>query len=131
MNSSYKFDKTQLAELEKILSYYTDLKFQTEGYILFSTKIEGLSFTFYKSGKLVIQGKENQSNAALLQSIQNIILQGIEKSYLPAAGSDEAGKGDVFGPLIVAATFVNEESAAHLKLLGIDDSKKFSIKKNK
>jgi ribonuclease HIII len=129
MNLTYKFNKTQLEELKKLLSYYTEIKLQKEGYQLFSVKIEGLNFTFYKSGKLLIQGTESEKNQLLLQSIQAIVLKTTKKDLLPLAGSDESGKGDVFGPLIVAATFVDEEAADKLKLLGVDDSKKFSHSK--
>jgi ribonuclease HIII len=41
----------------------------------------------------------------------------------PYAGSDESGKGDYFGPLVVAAVMVTEQSANELKTLGIADSK--------
>ncbi|MDY7017975.1 MAG: ribonuclease HIII [Nitrospirota bacterium] len=41
-------------------------------------------------------------------------------------GSDESGKGDYFGPLVVAAVFVPEESLDVLSLLGVKDSKRLS-----
>jgi ribonuclease HIII len=41
-------------------------------------------------------------------------------------GTDECGKGDIFGPLVVGAVFVNEESKLKLKKIGVRDSKELS-----
>ena len=41
-------------------------------------------------------------------------------------GTDESGKGDYFGPLVVAGLFLPEGQEAVLAELGVRDSKKFS-----
>lgn len=41
-------------------------------------------------------------------------------------GTDESGKGDYFGPLVIAGAYVTEETAAQLKALGVMDSKKLT-----
>lgn len=41
-------------------------------------------------------------------------------------GSDEAGKGDLFGPLVIAAVYVNKETKENLMKIGVKDSKKLS-----
>ena len=41
-------------------------------------------------------------------------------------GTDEAGKGDYFGPLVVAGVCLDAETASLLYRRGIADSKKFS-----
>ncbi|MBX3301269.1 MAG: ribonuclease HIII [Nitrospira sp.] len=41
-------------------------------------------------------------------------------------GIDESGKGDYFGPLVIAAVFVNATTQGELKLMGVRDSKKLS-----
>ncbi len=41
-------------------------------------------------------------------------------------GTDESGKGDYFGPLVVAGVFLLEEQESVLAELGVKDSKKFS-----
>lgn len=38
-------------------------------------------------------------------------------------GTDESGKGDFFGPLVVAAAFVNKSTLQKLKQIGVKDSK--------
>ena len=44
-------------------------------------------------------------------------------------GSDEAGKGDYFGPLVVAGVLVDDRIAKSFKELGVKDSKKLSSNK--
>ncbi len=45
------------------------------------------------------------------------------------AGSDESGKGDFFGPLVVAATVVDGTTASKLAAAGVKDCKDLSDKK--
>lgn len=49
--------------------------------------------------------------------------------FIPHIGTDESGKGDFFGPLVIAGVLVNEDSAQRFLDLGIKDSKKLSDKK--
>lgn len=52
-----------------------------------------------------------------------------EKLFPPEKGrigTDESGKGDYFGPLVVAGVFIPEDQQNVLKELGIRDSKKIS-----
>ena len=43
-------------------------------------------------------------------------------------GSDESGKGDYFGPLVVACCYVDERLAAELREMGVKDCKQMSDK---
>ena len=44
--------------------------------------------------------------------------------FTPHAGMDESGKGDFFGPLVIAAVFVpDENTATELLKIGVKDSK--------
>jgi ribonuclease HIII len=45
---------------------------------------------------------------------------------VPHIGTDEAGKGDYFGPLVCAACYVDADSARALRELGVRDSKTLS-----
>jgi len=45
------------------------------------------------------------------------------------AGSDESGKGDFFGPLVVSAVVVDKKIAADLQLEGVRDCKQLTDKK--
>ncbi|HWR43630.1 ribonuclease HIII [Sporomusa sp.] len=46
-------------------------------------------------------------------------------------GLDESGKGDFFGPLVVAAVLVDAQSASRLTAVGVKDSKALSDEKNR
>ena len=49
--------------------------------------------------------------------------------FVPHIGTDESGKGDFFGPLVIAGVLVDEKNAELFKSLGIKDSKKLTDKK--
>jgi len=102
----------------------------------------------YKSGKCVVQGTapawdEAQVVAAqITQTIGGLPKPretstpsppgGVESSAdesEPHIGTDEAGKGDYFGPLVSAAVYVDGEMAAKLRQLGVRDSKTLSDKR--
>lgn len=46
-------------------------------------------------------------------------------------GTDESGKGDYFGPLVVAGVYVNQNTKAKLKEIGVRDSKDLTDRKIK
>jgi len=45
---------------------------------------------------------------------------------VPHIGTDEAGKGDYFGPLVVAAAYADEVALARLPQVGVKDSKRLT-----
>ena len=49
--------------------------------------------------------------------------------FIPNIGTDESGKGDFFGPLVIAGVLVDEKNAELFRSLGIKDSKKLTDKK--
>jgi len=59
----------------------------------------------------------NNDNNIISQDPQRII------------GIDESGKGDYFGPLVIAGVYVDEKTSIILKQAGITDSKKIQDKK--
>ncbi len=108
--------------------------FQTPEYTFFQAKNKNWQFTFYKTGKILVQGKE----------IDYIVQKYLDKNYkneaaknsetgeiapYPHIGIDESGKGDFFGPLVIAGCYLTEENALILKKAGITDSKKLDDKK--
>ena len=88
----------------------------------------------YQSGKLVIQGK---GTAELVQFVIEPEITGQARfgyehklaaaenpaMLEPHIGIDESGKGDYFGPLVVAAVYVERKTAEALLGLGVRDSK--------
>lgn len=94
---------------------------------------EDVSVVFYVSGKLVVQGKGVE---AFAQRHQALLGASAAAPAAPAraavpgadegrttAGSDESGKGDYFGPLVVAAALVRPEQRELLAQLNVVDSK--------
>lgn len=84
-----------------------------------------------KGNKIVLQGNKD---LRIFNKVSDIIfgekLIDVEKqesepdySYI---GTDESGKGDYFGPLVIAGVYVTSESANYLRALGIRDSKDLS-----
>jgi len=83
----------------------------------------------YRSGKLVFQGKEDFTS--LISSIKKGKEDEEVVDFVPHLGVDEVGKGDYFGPLVVASCFVTEEFLKKVSILGFADSKRFSDRKIK
>lgn len=65
-------------------------------------------------------GKKQVSSTTSAKSSGLIDIQGC---YI---GTDESGKGDYFGPLVIAGVMVNDDTAAQLIQLGVMDSKKLT-----
>lgn len=101
---------------------------------VFSAKKKGVSVSLYQSGKLMVQGKE------MGEFIEFYLEPEVLKSFTyshpeeyadmtPHMGSDEAGKGDFFGPLCIAAVYADREGISKLMKMGLRDTKKLSDKK--
>ena len=96
-----------------------------------SKKIKVLLYFGKKGLKLVVQGDQKSSLYNLVNSLVNeqpTLALNEQKVDEPAAyiGTDEAGKGDIFGPLVIAAVYVNEETKDELYRIGVRDSKDLS-----
>ncbi len=87
----------------------------------FSASGQDLNATYYKTGSLLVQGKGTQ--LFLDQFVKEIVGARYDE---PVIGTDEAGKGDYFGPLVVAAVLVDRWAAESLLEAGVQDSKKLS-----
>lgn len=89
---------------------------------------------FGKKGvKTILQGnKESElyKNLEDILSDQPLLRFAEKDSTEPAEyiGTDESGKGDLFGPLVTAAVFINEEKRNKLLKLGVKDSKELNDK---
>lgn len=109
-------------------------EFSNAPYMIFRAKKEKTVVCAYTSGKLVVQGAGASDFVEFLlepEILREKMFQyhtassGSEAvSFTPHAGMDESGKGDFFGPLVVAAVYVPDESAAlDLMKYGVKDSK--------
>ncbi|MBR6023054.1 MAG: ribonuclease HIII [Kiritimatiellae bacterium] len=87
----------------------------------------------YSSGKCLVQGRgaENWIRFVLEPEILHEARLGYEEQldpagYSPHIGVDESGKGDFFGPLVIAGVYVDAPTARDLVALGARDSKSIS-----
>ena len=98
----------------------------------FQARRPGLSITLYQSGKLLIQGKETADfvQFVLEPRIVKMVRFGYERILDEFQGErigvDESGKGDYFGPLVIAGVYVDKAGEDKLRRLKVRDSKKIS-----
>lgn len=112
-----------VSELEKLKDHIlkTGLKREqpTNEYELLRIKDGDVFIIVYKSGKVV----HNDSKAS--QQVLDVILKK-EDAYDYVLGSDETGKGEWYGPLVVVATALAPNEIIDLRKLGARDSKTIS-----
>ncbi len=89
----------------------------------------------YNSGKLTVQGASTAE--FVLYFLEPEVLHTVGFGYTetasapvlntepvtPHGGIDESGKGDFFGPLVIAGVYVDSESGSQLAAAGVCDSK--------
>jgi ribonuclease HIII len=100
---------------------------------IFSVKGEGVVATLYKSGKLVVQGADPALFVARFTG-KEVASDGggggsgpsPETTDRVTIGSDECGKGDYFGPLVVAAVRLEPAAIPELRAAGVTDSKRIA-----
>ncbi|MFX1367102.1 MAG: DUF3378 domain-containing protein [Promethearchaeota archaeon] len=91
----------------------------TSKYEQFRIKERGQTIIAYTSGKVVASGDSAEA------SLQNAIRTVYEKSKTEGLtiGSDEAGKGEWLGPMVIAAVAIDSTQSASLRSMGVMDSK--------
>jgi ribonuclease HIII len=103
-------------------------KFGDVQYARWSASAPGVSVTLYDSGKLVWQGKHaDDFPITYLDDPDEVFAQtnvaAQDRVDEPIIGTDESGKGDYFGPLVIAAFLVKPEDVPVLATIGARDSK--------
>lgn len=85
----------------------------------------------YKSGKLVVQGKETEYFVVniLEPEVTHDVRYGYDEVLRPEwfeshAGLDESGKGDFFGPLVSACVVADRPAIEEWRKAGVKDSKR-------
>jgi ribonuclease HIII len=130
MNShTAKLSPEQAEELRGILAK-RDFEPAEVPHAVFSYKRPSLKVTWYNSGKLLVQGKGTKEfieftlePEVLGEAAFGRMLDAQPEQLEPRIGVDESGKGDFFGPLVVAGVYINESIARALDKLGVKDSK--------
>lgn len=126
------------AEKLRLLLKERGFVFTQKPYTLFAATKDRLNVAVYEKGpKLLLQGRgiEDFITFLLEPEILGEATFGYEEvhspeQFTPHFGIDESGKGDFFGPLVIAGVYVDEELAKKLRDAGIRDSKAISSDKN-
>ena len=116
------------------LLYGMGFEFIEKPHTLYAAKKDKLSVSVYQKGpKVLIQGKGTREfiEFHLEPEILGVAQLGYEEvnqpeMFQPHFGIDESGKGDYFGPLVVAGVYTNHDITKHLMSAGIMDSKRIS-----
>src|SRR6516164_4286272 len=125
------------AEALKTLLAEHGFEFIDRPYTIYAAQKGKLSVAVYEKGpKLLVQGKETEDFVRfyLEPEILKEARLGYEEVFQPEQfephfGVDESGKGDFFGPLVIAGVYVEREIARHLLAIGVTDSKRISSDK--
>ncbi len=141
MSNSYS-EKFNLKEESALKS-----KLESQGYVfgaadhaIWRAKGENVVATLYKSGKILVQGAGTQSfTAKYLGASPQLSLiaspvsakktEDIVHDFDCWIGTDESGKGDYFGPLIIASVLVDKKNKQLFEELELKDSKKLTDEK--
>ena len=126
--------------LNEMKEYYKNqLKSKTPPGSFFAAKKGAVNITAYNSGKVLFQGSQSATEAAIWESKGELAEKKPKAkkadSTLPSGfsswsvlGSDEVGNGSYFGPLTVVAAYVDRSQFELLKELGVRDSKEMTDK---
>ena len=127
---TYTLNATQAAALEAVAARQSALRRVQAPYTTLALRGPKLTVMLYASGKLVVQGKGARDFVlyTLEPEVLGAATLGYEEVldptlYAPHMGTDESGKGDIFGPLVTVAAFIDETSGKRLADLGVRDSK--------
>jgi ribonuclease HIII len=120
-----------VAKLRKILER-DGFEMLERPYAHYGAKKGKLNVTVYEKGpKVLVQGKETEEfvQFTLEPEVLGEARLGYEEvtnpeMFTPHFGIDESGKGDFFGPLVIAGAYVDATSARALLDAGVMDSKR-------
>ncbi|HEY3897692.1 MAG TPA: ribonuclease HIII [Chthoniobacter sp.] len=128
---------TEQAEKLRGILLADGYKFEPKPYTLFYASKDKLNVAVYEKGpKVVLQGKGTQDFVTfrLEPEVLGEAKLGYEdvhnpQMFAPHFGVDESGKGDFFGPLVIAGCYTDRGITRILKEAGIQDSKKIGSDK--
>lgn len=115
--NSLTLSKKEVQRLEEYIESF-NLKRNpvTNQYEVLRVKDHEINLILYTSGKLVFN--KTSKTLEILKSILTM-----ESGYDYYLGSDETGKGEWYGPLVVVVSALTPEEIIKLRILGVKDSK--------
>jgi ribonuclease HIII len=141
---TYATIKVDLAKASEIKDFIhaTEINDENHPYDFFDGSYENVHVHAYKNKKeiftITFTGEGNRpaelasffAENVTVKEHANTLVKKADKAFEcwedfgPQIGSDEVGKGDFFGPLIVVACYVDKKDIEYLEKLKINDSKK-------
>jgi ribonuclease HIII len=129
---TFKLDADQQQKLVTLLRNGNYRPRETP-YTIVAVEAADCMIALYTSGKCVVQGKgaEDWVTFTLEPAVLQEARLGYEKVHTPEMfqahmGVDESGKGDFFGPLVIAAAYVNPGIVPVFQKLNVRDSKQIT-----
>ena len=132
---TFELSETQQAALIMLLEggNYTRA---TVPYSIIAADGDHCRVVLYQSGKCVVQGKGAQDFVTF--TLEPLVLLSAQVGYedvhnpealAPHIGVDESGKGDFFGPMVIASAYTDKALTERMRELGVRDSKKITSDK--
>jgi ribonuclease HIII len=126
---TFKIDAAQAEKLRGLLEAQ-GFTFREVPYALYGAQKQKLTVNAYASGKLLVQGRGAKEfvEFTVEPEITGMAKVGYDEvhnpeMFQPHLGVDESGKGDFFGPLVIAGVYTEGELPRQLLDLGVKDSK--------
>ncbi len=132
---TYKLDAGQQKELVKFLKEgnYRPVKME---YTIYAAETPDCRIAMYTSGKCLIQGKGAPDFVSFI--LEPCILKQVQLGYedqlnpelsSPHFGIDESGKGDFFGPMVIAGAYIDATLIDAMREMDVKDSKNITSDK--
>lgn len=132
---TFKLTDEQQILLTHILSSGNYRRIQVP-YTSIAAETDECKIMLYESGKCLVQGAEAKDFVAFVLEPQVLGQVGLgyeeklkPEQFEPHIGVDESGKGDYFGPLVIAAAYTDGALAREMLAIGVKDSKNISSDK--
>ena len=111
---SIKLSDDKIKQLKDTFKDY--IKDNPNEYIDTFIQKQDITISIYKTNKVVFQGNDAFFYASAY----------IDNKKIRQAGSDEVGTGDVFGPVVICASIVEEDDFDYIEQMHITDSKQLN-----
>ncbi|MFA7230981.1 MAG: ribonuclease HIII [Victivallaceae bacterium] len=132
-------------QLAQLAEYLKDRgwKFSEQPYAHWKAAQDKTNIVAYHSGKMTVQGAGTEDFVTFVLEPDILKTAGFgyeqilnpetpaapEEPFSPHGGIDESGKGDFFGPLVIAGVYADNDNVQALRKIGVKDSK--AIKSSK
>ncbi len=129
---TFTLNETQQAALILLLEQ-GNYRPATVPYATIAADAEHCRIVLYQSGKCVVQGKGAQEFLTFVLEPQVLLSAKVgyeevvnPEAFAPHIGVDESGKGDFFGPLVIASAYSDKTLVKPMQEIGVRDSKTIS-----